>query len=192
MLVTKPGYTGAENVTESAGRGVGMNAVRTKVESLGGTLSIDTRHNEGTTFIIKLPLSVAVVQVMLVGIADETYCVPLSYIAETIKVWRQTVRTMERHAIIHYRDTVLPIFDLGEKLGFRRKNGKKKGNGRMSVVVVDIGQRKAGLVVDDFLGQQEAVVKPLTGPLNKIRWISGATILGTGKVAFILDVPSVI
>ncbi len=193
MLVTQPGYTGTEKVTESAGRGVGMNAVRIKVESFGGTLTIDTRPNRGTTFIIKLPLSMAVVQVMLVGVADETYCIPLSHIAETIKVSRRTVRTMEQNPVIPYRDTVLPLLDLGERLGFGRGNGRKmKGDGRISVVVVEVGRKMAGLVVDNFLGQQEAVVKPLAGLLREIDWASGATILGTGMVAFILDVPAVV
>ncbi len=196
MLITRPGYSGVKNITEAAGRGVGLNAARIKVESFGGILNIDTRPNEGTTFFIKLPLTMAIVQVMTVGIADETYCVPLSYITETIKVSSREIRSMEHHEIISYRDTVLPLIRLKERLGFESSElevaGKPPIDRYIPVLVVEVGPKKAGLVVDTLLGQQEAVIKPLTGMLKEIKGVSGATILGTGKVAFVLDVPSVV
>jgi len=109
MLITYPGYSRAEKVTEAAGRGVGLNASRVKVESFGGTLNIESRPNEGTTFFVKLPLTMSIVQTMLVGIADETYCIPLSYITETIKVAPQEIKTIEHHEVISFRNTVLPL-----------------------------------------------------------------------------------
>jgi two-component system chemotaxis sensor kinase CheA len=198
MLTTRPGYSNAQKITEAAGRGVGLNASRLKVESLGGTLNIDTRPNEGTVFSIKLPLTMAIVQVLLVGIAEETYCIPLSYIAETIKVSSQEVKTIGHHEMVAYRDTVLPLVRLREKSGFlplpscQATLDISTRIPTIPVVVVGEGSQKVGLVVDSLLGQQEAVIKPLTGTLKKIKGISGATILGTGRVAPILDIPSLL
>ncbi len=198
MLITYPGYTRTKKVTEAAGRGMGSNASRVKVESFGGTLNIDTRPNEGTTFSIKLPLTMAILQAMLVGIADETYCIPLSYIAETIKVSPQEIKTMEHHEIISYRDSVLPLISLSEKLSFQSPSIESQASEierripTVPIVVVEVGPRKSGLVVDSLLGQQEVVIKPLTGILKEIKGASGATILGTGKVALIVDVPSLL
>ena len=175
---------------------MGLNASKVKVESLGGTLDIDTRPGEGTTFSIKLPLSLAIVRALLVGISDETYCIPLSYIAETIKITSPEIKTMEHHEVVSYRDTVLPLIKLSERFSFPGSSLQfpaSDGSNPMSaipVVVVEAGSRKAGLVVDGLLGQQEAVIKPLTGILKEIKGASGATILGTGKVALIVDVPS--
>ena len=198
MLTTYPGYSSTQKVTEAAGRGVGLNASRLKVESLGGTLNIETLPHEGTVFSIKLPLTMAIVQVLLVGIAEETYCIPLSYIAETIKVSPQEVKTIERHEIISYRDTALPLVRLREKSGLLPLSSRQATLDistripTIPVVVVGEGSQKVGLVVDSLLGQQEAVIKPLTGILKKSRGISGATILGTGRVAPILDIPSLL
>ena len=198
MLVNHPGCSRIKNVTEAAGRGVGLNASRVKVESFGGTLNIDSRPDEGTTISIKLPLTMAIVQAMLVGIADETYCIPLSYIAETIKILPKEIKTMEHNEMISYRDTVLPLIRLREKFGFPASILQPPGSAISSripaipVVVVGVGQRKAGLVVDSLLGQQEVVIKPLAGILKEIEGASGATILGTGRAALIVDVGSLL
>ncbi len=196
-LITRPGYSGAKKVTEAAGRGVGLNASKIKAESLGGTLDIDTRPNEGATFSIKLPLTIAIAQAMLVGIADQTYCIPLSYIAETIKVSQPQIKTIEHREVISYRDTVLPLVRLRGKFGFdssklRSPVADVPNGPAIPVVVVEGGAKKAGLVVDSFLGQQEVVIKPLTGFLKEIKGASGATILGTGKPALVMDVGSLL
>jgi two-component system chemotaxis sensor kinase CheA len=196
MLSTYSGYSRAKKITETAGRGVGLNASKVKVESLAGTLDIDTRLGEGTIFSIKLPLSLAIVQALLVGISDETYCIPLSYIAEAIKVTPREIKTMEHHEMISYRDSALPLIRLSERFDFPASRLQSPAADKLSptpampVVVVEAGSRKAGVVVDRLLGQQEAVIKPLTGILKEIKGTSGATILGTGKVALIVDVPS--
>jgi len=198
MLITYPGYSRAEKVTEAAGRGVGLNASRIKVESFGGTLNIESRPNEGTTFFIKLPLTMAIVQAMLVGIADETYCIPLSYITETIKVAPREIKTIEHHEVISWRNTVLPLISLRDKFGFPTPKFRPPVSDMSSriptipVIVVEVGSKKVGLVVDSLLGQQETVIKPLTGILEEIKGTSGATILSTGKVALIVDVPSLL
>jgi len=198
MLITYPGYSRAKKVTEAAGRGVGLNASRTKAESLGGTFDIDTKPNEGTTFSIKLPLTMAIAQAMLVRIEDETYCIPLSYIAETIKVSPQDIKTMGHNEMISYRDTVLPLIRVREKFGFPSSRAQSSvsdvptGTATIPVVVVEGGTKKVGLIVDSFLGQQDVVIKPLTGLLKEIKGASGATILGTGKPSLIMDVGSLL
>ncbi len=197
-LITYPGYSRAKEVTEAAGRGVGLNASRIKVESLGGTLDIDSKPNKGTTVSIKLPLTMAIVQAMLVGVADETYCIPLSFITETIKVLPREIKTVEHHEIISYRDTVLPLVKLGELFGFPSSRSQSSDTDTSTtvsttpIVVVEAGPKKAGLVVDSFSGQQEVVIKPLTGILKEIQGVSGATILGTGKAALIVDIGSIL
>ncbi|MFH1436176.1 MAG: chemotaxis protein CheA [Pseudomonadota bacterium] len=198
LLITSPGYSGAGRVNEAAGRGVGMNAVRTKVESFGGSLDIATKPGKGTTFVIKLPLTMAIIQALLVDVAGETFCIPLSHVAETIRISQDQIRAVERHAVISYRDTVLPLIGLKGKLGFQAPEpapGQSGMAARLSsipVVVVETESMRAGLIVDGLQGQQEIVIKPLTGMLKEVEGISGATILGTGKVALIVDVPRLI
>jgi len=196
MLITYPGYSRAESVTETAGRGMGLDVSRIKVESLGGELRIDSVPNEGTKFTLKLPLTMAIIQSLLVGLGNETYCIPLPQVVETIKVSPNIIKTMEHREIISHRDSVLPLIRIRETFGFPSKNGDLKNssmgsmNSKVSIVVVEMGSRKVGLIVDQFLGQQDAVIKSLTGIMTHMKYVSGATILGTGKVAMIIDVPS--
>jgi len=194
MLICLPGYTRTKKVSEAAGRGVGLNVVRVKVESFGGTLNIDSKPNKGTTVSIKLPLTMAIVQAMLIGIADETYCIPFSYIVETILVSKQEIKTIEQKEVISYRDEVLPLIRLRDKFGYPNLESPSpnaeisEGLPSIPIIVVKRGSKKAGLVADFLIRQQEVVVKPLTGLLKGIKGISGATILGTGRVALLVDV----
>ena len=198
MLTTRPGYSRVEEVTEAAGRGVGLNAAKLKIESLGGTLEIDTKVNEGSTFSIKLPLTMAIAQAMLVSVADQVYCIPLTCITETIKISQHQIKTIEHREVISYRDGVLPLIGLKGRFGFKSSEMPSPVTDievqktKISVVVVEAGEKKVGLVVDNFLGQQEIVIKPLTGLLKEIKGTSGATILGTGKPALIMDVASLL
>jgi two-component system chemotaxis sensor kinase CheA len=198
MLITSPGYSRSKEVTEAAGRGMGLNASKLKVESFGGNLSIKTKPNEGTVISIKLPLTMAIMKAILVGIDNETYCIPLSYVVETIKISTAEVRTMEGCEVTSYRDTVLPLIQLRRKFGFSVSGPELSSlnlpaqNSAIPIVVVEAGSRKAGLVVDRLIGQQEAVIKPLTGIMKEIKGASGATILDTGKVALIVDVSSLL
>ena len=198
MLATEPGYTGTSRVSREAGRGVGLNASRTKAESLGGTFDIRTVLGKETTISIKLPQTMSIIQAMLVGIADETYCIPLSFISETIKISPAQIKSIENNEVISHRERVLPLVRLTEKFGFADFNGSSKKTDDLSpasdipVVVVEMGSRWAGLAVNHLLGQQEVVIKPLTGILSEIKGASGATILGTGKVSLVVDVGTLI
>ncbi len=194
MLICLPGYTRAKKVSEAAGRGVGLNVARVKVESFGGTLNIDSIPNKGTTISIKLPLTMAIIQAMQIGIADETYCIPFSYIAETILVSKEEIKTIEQKEVISYRDEVLPLIRLRKIFGYPILESPppeadiSEESPPIPIIVVKRGSKKAGLVADFLIRQQEVVVKPLTGLLKGIKGISGATILGTGRVALIVDV----
>lgn len=193
MLITHPNFSTAKKATETSGRGVGMSVVKTAVESLGGTLSIESQVGKGASFRLRLPLSVAIIQALLVGLGGEVCVIPLNAISEAIKIKPDAIKAIGAHSeAITYRDMALPLIRLREKLGFAVADGAERGNGTLSVVVVELGTKKAGLITDSFLGQQEVVVKGLTGSLKRIKGVSGATILGSGKVALIIDVAAVI
>ncbi len=191
MLISTAGFSTSKSVTQTSGRGVGMNLVKTKVESYGGAVNIESKVNAGSKFTLKLPLSMAIIQALLVRVETETYAIPLVNITETIKIDTATIKTMEHHEVVPYRDEVLPLIRLRGKFGFSSEGGLPT-NARIPVVVVEVGYKKAGLVVDKLLGQQEVVIKTLKGELRNVPGIAGATILGDGKVAMIVDVASVI
>ena len=190
-LITHPGFSLSSEMTERSGRGVGMNVVLSKVNAIGGYLSIESEKGKGTSFTVKLPLSMAIVQAMLIGLSKETFAIPLTHISETIKINPANIKHMGQQEIISHRDSVLPLVRLKQHLGFNQKHPKSDSQGKKeleSVVVVESGTKKAGLIVDNLVGQQEIVVKSLKGQLNEMKGVSGATILGSGKVAMILDI----
>jgi len=192
-LIAEAGFSTSKEITQTSGRGVGMNAVRTKVESFNGSLTIESLRNRGSKFILKLPLTMAIIHALLVRIEDETCAIPLINILEVLKINSASIKIMEHHEVISYRDTVLPLIRLTEKLGFNRpENGKTIVRESLSVVVVETGSKKAGLIVDKLSGQQEVVIKTLKGSIKNTKGIAGATILGDGRVAMILDVASVV
>ena len=186
LLITSPGCSGAREVTEAAGRGVGTNAVRTKVESLGGSLLIDTNPGEGTMFTVRLPLTVSIIQALLVAVGEETHCIPLSYVIETVKIPHEEVHSVLGQRTISYRGAVLPLVELQSQFGAPRA---QPGERMVPAVIVEAGTRKAAVEVGRLLGQREIVVKPLSGILRDIKGASGSTILSSGKVALIIDVP---
>lgn len=202
MLVTLPAFSMSKEITEHAGRGVGMNVARSKVEAIGGSLSIQSQLGKGSTITLRLPLTMAIIHAMLVELADQTCAIPLSNITETIKVNTALLKKLEHQEIIPYREGVLPLVRLREKLGFTRDEAsvvranhvseRPSSIGHLPIVVCEIGHKKVGLVVDRFIGEQEVVIKNLSGSLRGIRGFSGATILGSGRVAMILDVGALI
>lgn len=194
-LITHADYTTTHEVTDVSGRGVGMNIVKTKVENLGGTLSITSVKGQTATFKIKLPLSMAIVQALLVNIQGNTYTIPLSNVVETLKIRSQDLKSINNNAVMPYRGRVLTLVDLCERFAMKSHVMKSHApklplhpRDARSIVVAESGARQVGLVVDGFLGQQEVVVKSLQSSLKGAPGLSGATILGNGKVSMILDV----
>lgn len=186
MLTTLPGFSTSERVTEVSGRGVGLDVVKSKVEALNGVLEIQTEKGKGTRVIVKLPLTLAIIQALLTKVGEEIYAIPLANIDETLSITPQDIKLVRNQEVILLRGSVLPLVKLHELLDVPvevSKNGEE-----YAVVVARVGERRAGLVVDSLIGQQEIVIKSLGKLLKGIRGISGATILGDGKVALILDV----
>lgn len=177
-LILEPGFSTAEQVTNLSGRGVGMDVVRSNVEALRGTLDIDSTAGRGSTMRICLPLTLAIIDGFEVAVAKNTYIVPLERVVECIELPADT-----GDDYLRLRDEVLPLIRLGELFEVEGRVAA-----RQSVVVVRVNRQKAGLVVDDLRGENQAVIKPLGRLFESLRGISGYTILGSGEVALILDV----
>ncbi|MEG0472496.1 MAG: chemotaxis protein CheA [Solibacillus sp.] len=184
-LILASGFSTADVISDVSGRGVGLDVVKTTIESLGGNISIESTQNVGSVFSIQLPLTLSIISVMLVEIEKEIYAIPLSSIIETSIIRNSDILNAHNQKVIDFRGKVVPLVFLEEIFEVPRKELKE--DGFHSVVIVRKGDKLAGLVVDSFIGQQEIVLKSLGNYLTNIFAISGATILGNGKVALIVD-----
>ena len=188
QLVLLPGFSMARQITDLSGRGVGMDAVKTKVEALGGQFDLASKKNEGTHVYIRLPLTLAIVLSLLIKVGDETYAISLENVEETIMVRKEDIKTVHGEPTTLLRGEVLSLNVLGDILG--SDLGDERDRDEYPVVVVKIGKNKIGFIVSQLIGQQEIVIKSLGRFLSKIDGITGGTILGDGNVALILDVAS--
>ena len=184
-LILASGFSTADQISDVSGRGVGLDVVKTTIESLGGNISIDSIQDSGSIFSIQLPLTLSIISVMLVEIEQEIYAIPLSSIIETAIIKKEEILSAHNQKVINYRGTVVPLVFLEEI--FEVPRTAPASDEFHSIVVVRKGEKLAGLVVDSFIGQQEIVLKSLGDYLTNIFAISGATILGNGKVALIVD-----
>ncbi len=184
-LVFLPGFSMAQKVTNVSGRGVGMDVVRTNVQKLKGTIDIESEINVGSKFIIKLPLTLAIIQALLVEAGGEIYSIPLDSVVEVVRIQRSEVSTINKREVIRLRNMVLPLARIREVLG-GRTNGEDSE--WIYVVVIGLAEKRLGIVVDSMLGQREVVIKSLGEYLGSVRGIAGSTILGDGRVIMIVDV----
>ncbi|MGO0061702.1 chemotaxis protein CheW [Brevibacillus fluminis] len=189
-LLFASGLSTAEQISDISGRGVGLDVVKTKIESLGGSVSVDSNPGQGTTFLIQLPLTLSIISAMLVQVEDEKFAVPLSSIIETAVFRQDEIMMAHRQKVIDFRGKVVPLVSLKDIFQIP-DNGTAKDD-EVAVVIVRKGEKMAGLVVDSFIGQQEIVLKSLGKYLVNVFAISGATILGDGQVALIIDCNSLI
>lgn len=189
-LVFLPGFSTAEVVTDVSGRGVGMDAVKNKIESLGGMVDVETKINAGSRFKIRLPLTLAIIQALLVKVCEEIYAIPLGSIDSTISITQNDIKTIQNQEVILLRGQIIPIIRLSKDLGIPENSQKQQEE--LFIVIVHMGDNKAGIVVDNLIGQQEIVIKSLGKLLAGIKVIAGATILGNGQVALILDIGSLL
>ncbi len=185
-LIFLPGFSTAETITDVSGRGVGMDVVRSKIESLGGHVDVETKIDEGSVFKIKLPLTLAIIQAMLVKVQDEMYAIPLGSIDSTLNITPNDIKTVQNKEVIVLRGQIIPIARLNEVLSVPQ--GQSNEEDDIFVVVVHVGDHKIGIVVDNLIGQQEIVIKTLGKLLSGLKMLAGATVLGDGHVAMILDV----
>jgi two-component system chemotaxis sensor kinase CheA len=190
-LVFLPGFSTAAVVTDVSGRGVGMDAVKNKIESLGGMVDVETKVNEGSKFKIRLPLTLAIIQALLVKVSEEIYAIPLGSIDSTINIMPSDIKTVQNKEVILLRGQIIPIVRLANVLTIPESEHQQQEE-ELFVVIVHIGEQRAGIIVDNLIGQQEIVIKSLGKLLAGIKIIAGATILGNGQVALILDIGSLI
>lgn len=188
-LLFQPSFSTAEVVTDVSGRGVGLDVVKTKIESLGGEIEAKTKLGEGSNFIIRLPLTLAIVQALMVIIGEEKYALPLGSIQTVENIDEQEVKKIQGKEVINLRGTVVPIVRLSNILKCKEADHPTT---ELTVVIMKKGDRLAGMVVDELLGQQEIVIKSIGKYIKNHKIISGATILGNGEVALILDVNSLV
>ncbi len=184
-----PGFSMAKQVTDISGRGVGLDVVKSNIESLGGDVEVKTKLGEGSTFIVRLPLTLAIIQALMVIVGGEKYAISLDSIQTIEDIPVSDIKLVQQKEVIQLRGTVIPIIRLSNVLGVESRRGE---NENLVVVIVKKGDTLAGLVVDELMGQQEIVIKSLGKYINCDRIISGATILGDGEVALIVDANALI
>jgi two-component system chemotaxis sensor kinase CheA len=186
-LISRPGFSTAERVTDLSGRGVGIDVVLTRVRALGGSVEIKTVTGEGTTVTARLPLTLAIVRAMLAKVGEETYAVPMTHVTETVELDAASVRTVRGREAIVLREDVLPVVRLRNRLSLAASAAPMQ-----QVVIVEVGERHAALVVDELAGQQDIVVKQFDPVRGGMALFSGATILSDGAPSLILDVGSLL
>lgn len=183
-LLFRPSFSTAEKITDVSGRGVGLDVVKTKIEGLGGSIECKTEMGEGSSFIIRLPLTLAIIQALMVEIGAEKFAIPLGSIQTIEDIQFDEVKQVQTKEVINLRGTVIPLIRLDQLLEVEPGDFEPES---LTVVIVRKGDKQAGLVVDNLIGQQEIVIKPIGDYIRCSKLISGATILGNGEIALILE-----
>jgi len=187
-IIARPGFSTAERVTDLSGRGVGIDVVMNRVRAMGGAVEMRSVPGRGTAVTVRLPHTLAIVRALLARVRDEVYAVPLAHVNETVELEARFVRRVQGREVMLLRDDVLPLIRFDDLL-------RVAGNGslaRHQVIVLEVGERRAGLVVDELTGQQDIVVKQFDPTRESLALFSGATILGDGAPALIVDVGSLL
>lgn len=193
FLICDPRFSTAKEITDISGRGVGMDVVKSTVEAVNGSIQIDSVKGSGSTFALRLPLSLAIIRVLLVQVRGESYAIPLSNIAEIVSIQEGQIKTVDQKEVVVLRNSVLPLVRLDQRL-VSKSASQKSGQSEtehsklVKVVVIELAEKRVGFVVSDLMGRREVVVKTLSGICKQAKGFSGATILGDGRVVLILDV----
>ena len=188
-LLFRPSFSTAEQISDISGRGVGLDVVKTKIEALGGNVECKTVLGEGSTFTIRLPLTLAIIQSLMVVIGNEKYAIPLANINTIEDIPATDIKYVEGKEVINLRGTVIPLIRLDKILDV---TDSKQDAENLTVVIISKGDKQAGLIVDDLIGQLEIVIKSIGKYINNSKMISGATILGDGEIALILDATTLV
>jgi two-component system, chemotaxis family, sensor kinase CheA len=191
-LISLPGFSTVENATEISGRGVGVDVAKTKVEAVGGVFRIQSKKGQGTTFILRFPLTLAIIKALLVKCNGEVFAIPVVNIIETVDVAPSEKRQIQQQEAVIVREDIIPLYPLQELLELPNLYKPRDDSGLETVLIAEVGESRVALRVDEVVGQQEIAIKPLDRLLKGIRGFSGATILGSGKIALILDVNSLV
>lgn len=188
-LLFHAGFSTAKQISDISGRGVGLDVVKSKIESLSGEVEVKSVLGEGSTWIIRLPLTLAIIQALMVTVGGEKYAISLGSIQTIEDIRPDEIKFVQNREVINLRGSVIPIIRLSNELDIE---SSKSPDENLVVVIVKKGEKLAGLVVDELIGQQEIVIKSLGKYITKCKIISGATILGDGEVALILDANALI
>lgn len=184
-LIFKPGFSTAAKITNVSGRGVGMDVVKTNIEKLNGIIEVDSAVGKGTTIKLKIPLTLAIIQALLVGVQEELYAIPLSSVLETVRITQDDIFLVEGKSVLRLRNEVLSLVRLSDIFGIEET---MEENENLYVVIIGLAETKMGVVIDRLIGQEEIVIKSLGYYLKGIEGIAGATIRGDGRVTLIADV----
>jgi two-component system chemotaxis sensor kinase CheA len=185
MLIFAPGFSTADKISDISGRGVGLDVVKSKITSLGGNVAIDSVQGRGTKFAVQLPLTLSIISAMLIKLGSEKYAIPLTSIVETGIIQKEQILNVHGNRMIHFRNAVIPLVSLSKVL--ESPDFNEHNESETEIVVIRKGDKWAAVTVDEFIGQSEIVLKTLGKYLTNIEAISGATILGDGQVALIID-----
>ena len=191
-LIFAPGFSTKETVSDVSGRGVGMDVVKTKIAQLNGTVDIESVMGEGSRIIIKVPLTLAIMPTLMVMLADQTFALPLVSVNEIFHLDLRDTNVVDGQEVIIVREKALPLYYLSQWLVENPPPKAANENQESHVVIVTVGNQKMGFVVDQLIGQEEVVIKPLGKMLQGTPGMAGATITGDGTIALILDVPSML
>lgn len=187
-IIFEPGFSTSDHVNEISGRGVGLDVVKNKIESINGSVELETEMNKGTRFIIRIPLTLAIIEALLVKVMDETYAIPINSINEIILIEKSSIKNIHGQDIILYRGNTIPLVRLDRVMGLESDESLDE----YTAVVVRKGEKQAALIVTGLVGQQEIVIKPLGKYLSSNKMFSGATILGNGNISLIINVNSLL
>jgi two-component system, chemotaxis family, sensor kinase CheA len=187
-IIFEPGFSTAEKVTSVSGRGVGLDVVKKNIEKLSGMIRVTSEHGKGTAFSIKLPLTLAIIQGLMINVKDEVYAIPISSVLESIRIKPEDIKTIDNYEVIYVREDVLSLLRLNRLF----KVGEDTKSDYCFVVIIGSGDKKIGLLVDSLIGEEDIVIKPLRDKYTNTPGIAGATILGDGTVSLILDVSQLI
>jgi two-component system chemotaxis sensor kinase CheA len=189
-LIFAPGLSLARQVTSVSGRGVGMDVVKTNIQQLNGLIEIDSNLGQGTRIDVRIPLTLAIIQALLVRSQSEIFAVPLVSVVETVRISPEDIKTVDRLPVLRLRDQVVPLLSLGELFDVRQAESEQLDRGY--VVVLGLAEKQVGLVVDGLVGEEEVVIKSLGRYLTDTPGIAGATIRGDGRVTLIVDVSQIL
>lgn len=187
-LIFKAGFSTAAAITNISGRGVGMDVVKTNIEKLNGIIDIESQLGSGTTLKLKIPLTLAIIQALIVGVQEEFYAIPLSSVLETVRISQDEIYTVDGKSVLRLRDEVLPLVHMSSIFDVRNDFGSAK---EIYVVIIGLAEQKIGMIVDCLIGQEEVVIKSLGEYLKNIQGIAGATVRGDGKITLIVDVVAI-
>lgn len=184
QLIFEPGFSTADKITNVSGRGVGLDVVKTSIEKLNGTVIVTSEKGLGTKFCIRLPLTMAIIQGLLVRVASEVYSIPIASVIESVRVKKEEISTIDNYEVLNVRNEVISIIRLDRLFGLKNKTESEYN----FIVIVGTTDKKIGVMVDALIGEEDVVIKPLRDQFTNSPGIAGASILGDGSVSLIIDV----